>query len=30
MIKAMRAIIHENATPEHAQELYDSVKSGEQ
>jgi hypothetical protein len=26
----MRAIIHENATPEHAQELYNSVKSGEQ
>jgi len=28
MIKALRAIIHENATPEQAQELYDSVKSG--
>jgi putative autoinducer-2 (AI-2) aldolase len=29
MIKAIRAIIHGNATPEQAQELYDSVKSGE-
>jgi putative autoinducer-2 (AI-2) aldolase len=29
MIKAMRAIIHENATPEQAQKLYDSVKGGE-
>jgi len=28
MIKAMRAIIHENATPKQAQELYDSVKDG--
>ncbi len=28
MIKALRAIIHENATPKQAQELYDSVKSG--
>jgi putative autoinducer-2 (AI-2) aldolase len=28
MIRAMRLIIHENATPEQAQELYDSVKSG--
>jgi putative autoinducer-2 (AI-2) aldolase len=28
MIKAIRAIIHENATPEQAQKLYDSVKSG--
>jgi putative autoinducer-2 (AI-2) aldolase len=28
MIRAIRAIIHENATPERAQELYDSVKSG--
>ena len=28
MIKAIRAIIHENATAEQAQELYDSVKSG--
>jgi putative autoinducer-2 (AI-2) aldolase len=26
MIRAMRAIIHENATPEQAQKLYDSVK----
>jgi len=30
MIKALRAIIHENATPKQAQELYDSVKSGQQ
>jgi putative autoinducer-2 (AI-2) aldolase len=29
MIRAIRAIIHENATPEQAQELYDSTKSGE-
>jgi putative autoinducer-2 (AI-2) aldolase len=29
MIQAIRAIIHENATPEQAQELYDSVKGGE-
>lgn len=29
MIKAIRAIIHENATPEQAQELYDSVKGGD-
>ena len=28
MIRAIRAIIHENASPEQAQELYDSVKSG--
>jgi putative autoinducer-2 (AI-2) aldolase len=28
MIRAIRAIIHENATPEQAQELYDNVKSG--
>jgi len=28
MIKALRAIIHENATPKEAQELYDSIKSG--
>jgi putative autoinducer-2 (AI-2) aldolase len=28
MIRAIRAIIHENATPEKAQKLYDSVKSG--
>ena len=26
MIKAMRAIIHQNATPKEAQELYDSEK----
>jgi len=26
MIKALRAIIHENATPKEAQEIYDSVK----
>lgn len=30
MIKAIRAIIHENATPKEAQELYDSTKSGKQ
>jgi len=30
MIRALRAIIHENATPNEAQELYDSVKSGKQ
>ena len=29
MIKAIRAIIHENATPKQAQELYDSVKCEE-
>jgi putative autoinducer-2 (AI-2) aldolase len=29
MIRAIRAIIHENATPQEAQELYDSVKSKE-
>jgi putative autoinducer-2 (AI-2) aldolase len=28
MIRALRAIIHENATPEQAQKLYDSVKTG--
>jgi putative autoinducer-2 (AI-2) aldolase len=28
MIKALRAIIHENATPKEAQEIYDSAKSG--
>jgi len=28
MIRAIRAIIHENVTPKEAQELYDSVKSG--
>ncbi len=27
-IKALRAVIHENATPKEAQEIYDSVKSG--
>jgi putative autoinducer-2 (AI-2) aldolase len=30
MIKALRAVIHENATPKEAQEIYDSVKSGKQ
>lgn len=30
MIKALRAVIHENATPKQAQELYDSVKGGKQ
>jgi len=28
MIRAIRAIIHENATPDQAQNLYDSVKGG--
>jgi hypothetical protein len=28
MIRALRAVIHENATPEQAQRLYDNVKSG--
>jgi len=28
MIRAIRAVIHENATPEQARKLYDSVKSG--
>jgi putative autoinducer-2 (AI-2) aldolase len=28
MIRAIRAIIHENVAPEQAQELYDSVKNG--
>jgi len=28
MIKALRAVIHENATPKQAQKLYDSVKGG--
>jgi 3-hydroxy-5-phosphonooxypentane-2,4-dione thiolase len=28
MMRAIRAIIHDNATPEQAQELYDSVKAG--
>jgi len=27
-IRALRAIIHENATPKEAQDIYDSVKSG--
>jgi len=27
MIKAIRAIIHENASPKEAQELYESTKS---
>jgi putative autoinducer-2 (AI-2) aldolase len=30
MIKALRAVIHENATPKQAQELYDSVKGKKQ
>jgi len=30
MIRAIRAIIHENATPEQAQEVYDSVKAEKQ
>ena len=29
MIRAIRAIIHEDATPEQAQEIYDSLKVGE-
>ncbi len=29
-IKALRAVIHENATPQQAQDIYDSVKSGKQ
>jgi putative autoinducer-2 (AI-2) aldolase len=29
MIKALRDIIHENATPNEAQEIYDSVKGRE-
>ncbi len=29
MVRAIRAIIHENATPEQAQELYDNVRGGE-
>ena len=29
MIKALRAIIHESTSPKEAQELYDSLKSGE-
>jgi putative autoinducer-2 (AI-2) aldolase len=29
MIKAIRAVIHENATPEQAQEVYDNVKNEE-
>jgi len=27
MIKAIRAVVHENASPKQAQELYDSIKS---
>ena len=30
MIRAIRAIIHEKATPEHAQKLYDDAKGGKQ
>ena len=30
MIRAIRAIIHENASPNQAQEIYDSIKSGKQ
>ncbi len=30
MIKALRGVIHGNATPKEAQEIYDSVKSGRQ
>ena len=30
MIKALCAVIHENATPKEAQEIYDSIKSGKQ
>ena len=30
MIRALRAIIHENAAPKEAQEIYDSIKSGKQ
>ncbi len=30
MIKALRAVIHDDATPKQAQEIYDSVKSGKQ
>ena len=30
MIRAIRSIIHENATPKKAQEIYDSIKSGKQ
>ncbi len=28
MIKALRAIIHDNATPEQAQNIYNSVRNG--
>ncbi|MFC2066307.1 3-hydroxy-5-phosphonooxypentane-2,4-dione thiolase [Chloroflexota bacterium] len=28
MIRAIRAVVHENATPEQAQELYDTIKNG--
>jgi len=30
MARALRAVIHENATPKEAQEIYESVKSGKQ
>jgi hypothetical protein len=30
MARALRAIIHENATAHEAQDLFDSVKSGKQ
>ena len=30
MMRAIRSIIHENATPKKAQEIYDSIKSGKQ
>ncbi len=30
MIRALRAIIHENATPKEAQKIYESLKSGKQ
>ena len=30
MMRAIRGIIHENATPKKAQEIYDSIKSGKQ
>jgi len=28
MIRALRAVIHDNATPEEAQEIFDTVKAG--
>jgi len=28
MIKAIRAVVHRNATPEKAQEIYDNEKAG--